>query len=260
MKSLNRALALLALATTSAIAQDGYRTPPDAIAKILDSPAPPVASVSANRKWLLITTSDVQETTIGELAEPTMFLAGRRFFTQPNSRIDMEGVRSAMLKPVDGGAEITIPVPDGARLTQPQWNRANTKLAYFVMTPQRMTLNIYDVATKSSKAISGQADGRLAGTPGWSRDGNHFAFSATTKTVKRCGSPTLTPAPPSVSRRMPSTTSPVVATGPRGARRSFASRSRQVVALSPSVPKRRPARLCRNRSVAPCPRAPTPIY
>src|SRR5262245_7042427 len=109
-----------ALFTVPALTQDGYRTPPDAITKILDSPAPPVVSVSTDRKWLLIATSDVQEMSIAELAEPTLFLAGRRFQTQPRHRIDVEGVRTASLKPVDGGAEIAIPVPNGARLTYPQ--------------------------------------------------------------------------------------------------------------------------------------------
>jgi dipeptidyl aminopeptidase/acylaminoacyl peptidase len=170
----------VAIPLVAARSQDGYRNPPDAIAKILDSPAPPVAAVSADRRWLLITTSDVQETTLAELAEPTLFIAGRRFQTRPVHRIDMEGVRSASLKPVDGGPEITIPVPDGARLSYPQWSRDNKRLAYFVMRPERMTLHVFDVASKSSRAIAGQADGRLSGAPGWSRDGKHFLFTATT--------------------------------------------------------------------------------
>jgi hypothetical protein len=74
------------LFATPTFAQDGYRTPPDAITKILDSPSAPAVSVSSDRKWLLITTADVQETSIAELAEPTLFLAGRRFQTQPRSR------------------------------------------------------------------------------------------------------------------------------------------------------------------------------
>ncbi|MEX2152483.1 MAG: prolyl oligopeptidase family serine peptidase [Gemmatimonadaceae bacterium] len=175
---------LFALPAAAATAQDGYRTPPDAITKILDSPAPQVAAVSADRRWLLITTSDVPETSIAELAEPTQFLAGRRFRTVPVHRIDLEGVRSASLKPVSGGAEITIPVPDGARLTYPQWSRDNRQLAYFTIRPERMTLHVFDVATKSSRAIAAQGgglDGRLAASPGWSRDGKHFLFTATTR-------------------------------------------------------------------------------
>src|SRR5688500_2914220 len=172
---------LVALPLATAQSQDGYRSPPDAIAKILDSPAPQVAAVSADRRWLLITTSDVQETTLAELAEPTLFIAGRRFRTAPVHRIDMEGVRSASLKPVDGGAEITIPVPDGARLSSPQGSRDNKRLAYCVMRPERMTIHVFDVAAKTNRAVAGQVDGRLSGSPGWSRDGKHFLFSSTTK-------------------------------------------------------------------------------
>ena len=173
--------AMLALIATESFAQDGYRTPSAAITSILDSPNAPFASLSSDRKWLLISTSDVNETSIAELAEPTLYLAGRRFTTKPTSRIDFEGIRSASLKPVDGGAEITIPVPDGARLTAPQWNRTNTKLAYFVMRPTSMTLTVFDVATKQAKTIEGStADTRLASAGGWSRDGKHFLYTQTT--------------------------------------------------------------------------------
>ena len=177
-------LLLAALLAGPAFAQSGYRTPPDAITKILDSPAAPAVSVSSDRRWLLITTSDVPETAIAELAEPTLFLAGRRFQTLPRHRIDFEGVRTAVLKPVDGGAEIAIPVPEGARLTSLQWSRDAKRLAYFVMTPDRMTLHVFDTAAKSARAITpagGPIQGRLAPSGGWSRDGRHYLFSATTK-------------------------------------------------------------------------------
>lgn len=180
------ALSILCVAVTvtpaaDAAAQGGYRNPPDAIAQILDAPAPPAASLSFDRKWLLITSSDVVETTIAELAEPTLYLAGRRIRTQPQHRIDLEGIRSATLKPVDGGAEITIPIPEGARITSPQWNGAGTQLAYFVITPGRMGPQVFDIATRTVRTISAQGlAGRLSPADGWSRDGKHFLFTATT--------------------------------------------------------------------------------
>ncbi|HSA55396.1 MAG TPA: prolyl oligopeptidase family serine peptidase [Gemmatimonadaceae bacterium] len=174
-------LLLFAAASGPVLAQGGYRTPPEAITRILDSPAPPVASLSNDRRWLLITTSDVSETSIAELAEPTLYLAGRRFVTSPVHRIDLEGVRSASLKPVDGGAEVTIPIPDGARITNPQWSRDNRRLAYFVITPGRMAVQVFDVATKTARDIAAPGlTGRLSATGGWSRDGGHFLFTATT--------------------------------------------------------------------------------
>jgi dipeptidyl aminopeptidase/acylaminoacyl peptidase len=173
---------VVALGVDVPLAQNGYRTPPDAITKILDSPAPPAVSVSSDRKWLLITTSDVPETTIAELAEPALYLAGRRFATLPRHRIDLEGVRTASLKPVDGGPEITMSIPSGARLTFPQWSRDASRLAYFVITPERMALHIFDIATRASRAVTATGlEGRLASSGGWSRDGKHFLFSATTR-------------------------------------------------------------------------------
>ena len=162
-------------------AQDGYRNPPDAIAKILDSPAAPAVNVSGDRRWLLTTTSDVPETSLAELAEPTLYLAGRRIRTMPVHRIDFEGVRSASLKPVDGGAEIIIPIPDGGRITMPQWNRTDTRLAYFSILPDRMGLHVFDVATKVVRAIAAPGlTGRLSASGGWSRDGRHYLFTSTT--------------------------------------------------------------------------------
>lgn len=176
------ALSLLFLAAPLAVdAQSGYRNPPDAIARILDSPAPPVATMSYNREWLLIRTSDITETTIAELAEPTLYLAGRRIRPNPVSRIDVEGVRSATLKPVTGGDEITIPVPEGGRITTPQWSGDSRRLAYFVITPGRMVPQVFDVATKAVVEIAAPGlEGRLAVEDGWSRDGKYFLFTATT--------------------------------------------------------------------------------
>jgi hypothetical protein len=63
------ALFVATLCWIPGVAQDGYRTPPEAITRILDEPAAPAVSVSSDRQWLLITTADVLETTIAELGE-----------------------------------------------------------------------------------------------------------------------------------------------------------------------------------------------
>lgn len=161
----------------------GYRTPPDVINRILDGAAAPTASVSPDRKWLLITSFDVDELTIEELAEPTQFLAGRRIRTDPQHHFDVAGIRNARLQPIDGGADISIAVPEGTRLSQPQWSRDSRKIAFFHVAPNRMGLRVFDVATKQMRTIAAPTlTGRLTSSGGWSRDGRHFLFTSTTPT------------------------------------------------------------------------------
>ena len=186
MRTSTRSLRLVALALAlSPLALQaqgsGYRTPPDAISKIIDAPAPPGVSVSPDRKWLLLTSSDIDEMSIEELAEPTQFLAGRRIRTNPVHTIEVVGVRSARLQPIDGGAEVAIDVPTGSRITFPQWTRDAKRLAFFNISEGRMGVRVFDVATKRTRTITATGlTGRLAASGGWTRDGKHFLFTSTT--------------------------------------------------------------------------------
>src|SRR5688500_10994190 len=93
-RRLSAALALASIPLGALAAQSsGYRSPPDAINKILDGMGPPSVSVGPDRRFMLITSSDIDETTIEELAEPQMFLAGRRFRTTPRHDIEVVGIR-----------------------------------------------------------------------------------------------------------------------------------------------------------------------
>ena len=103
---------------------------------------------------MLITSFDIDELSIEELAEPTMFLAGRRFRTNPPHQIELVGIRSARLQSVDGGAEINIEVPVGTRLSNPQWTRDSKRIAFFSIAEGRMGMRVYDVAAKRMRAIA----------------------------------------------------------------------------------------------------------
>ena len=123
-----------------------------------------------------------------------------------------------------------------------------------------MTLHIFDVATKASRARhrTGAIQGRLASSGGWSKDGKHFLFSATTRegealwvadvdagTAKR-----LTPPVDQLRRGR-------LFVDGRARAGALPAVSCKVAARSRRRPKRRPDRSCRNRTAAPCRRAPT---
>lgn len=85
-------LALLTIVLCTPVAQSAaqlpYQQPPAAIARILNTPPGPVGAVSPDRKWIVVTTTDPRVTTIAEMAEPTLFLAGLRVKPLPSTRID----------------------------------------------------------------------------------------------------------------------------------------------------------------------------
>src|SRR5690606_30965372 len=83
MAALTIAMSVALLAVAPAMSQqapeEAYRLPPRAVLDILDAPPPAQAWLSPNRQWLTVVERDADETTIAELAEPMLMLAGRRF-------------------------------------------------------------------------------------------------------------------------------------------------------------------------------------
>jgi len=82
----------------------GYQEPPESIRRILDAPPASTGSVSPDGKWVVIAAKEPAVTTIADMAEPTMYLAGRRFHPIASYRVDTVGIRSMRLKPVSGSA------------------------------------------------------------------------------------------------------------------------------------------------------------
>ncbi|HEY8311533.1 MAG TPA: hypothetical protein VIG47_13300, partial [Gemmatimonadaceae bacterium] len=86
-----------------------YQEPPEAIRRILDAPPAATGSVSPDGKWIVIAAVEPPVTTIAEMAEPTLYLAGRRFHPLASHSVDTIGIRSMRLRPVSGGAAKTVP-------------------------------------------------------------------------------------------------------------------------------------------------------
>ena len=182
---------LVVLVPNIAFAQDPapapaseYRLPPQDILDILDAPAPASAQLSPNQKWLVITERDLDYTTLAELAEPMLMLAGTRFKQYPDTRIENVGITRLTLRSIDGAMERILLPPGEGRIDSVTWVRDSStggELAYTVIQNGAMAVHLYDAATG--------VDRRLA-TPGltgkidalsFTRDGSHLAFTAATR-------------------------------------------------------------------------------
>jgi dipeptidyl aminopeptidase/acylaminoacyl peptidase len=159
-----------------------YQDPPEAIRRILDTPPAPAGSVSPDGKWIVIAASEPAVTTIADMAEPTLYLAGRRFHPVASYRVDTIGIRSMRLRPVSGGAARTVPMPAGGRIAQYEWSPDGHTMAYTTVDRSLNTaIRLYNASSGTSAAVQAPALRGKLGDPMWSHDGRYAALTEATR-------------------------------------------------------------------------------
>ncbi|MEO5579297.1 MAG: prolyl oligopeptidase family serine peptidase [Gemmatimonadaceae bacterium] len=170
--------AVVLYAQSTVEAQSTYRLPPSAMTQVMDAPAAPAASVSPDRKWLLVTVSDPRSITIEDMAEPAHFLAGRKISPVASSRVENIGIQSATLQSVDGSVTRALKIPSAGRIGTVAWSPTGSALAYSTIANRKMSLRVQDAATGREREYPGTG-GKIQDL-NWSRDGMHLAFTVTT--------------------------------------------------------------------------------
>ncbi len=147
-------LFLLVACASFAVAQSAYKKPPEAILKVLNSPATPTTSVNPPRTHLLLLTPD-RYPSIAELAEPMLRLAGLRI--NPRNNGPRAGIAYAKAEWVDLNLLRRGPlvIPAGARLGSPQWSPDGKMAALLAHFPDRIELMLFNAATGTIRSIPG---------------------------------------------------------------------------------------------------------
>ena len=159
-----------------------YQQPPEAIRRILDAPPAESGTVSPDGKWIVIAATEPSVTTIADMAEPTLYLAGRRFHPLGSYRTDTVGIRSMRLRPVDGGSAKAVPVPPGGRITRYAWSADGHTIAYTTTDRSlKMGIVLYTVATGTPVAVAAPGLRGKLGAPMWSHDGHYIALTESTR-------------------------------------------------------------------------------
>jgi dipeptidyl aminopeptidase/acylaminoacyl peptidase len=160
-------LALVAVvgATPTALgAQAPYRTPPQVIVDILDTPPLPAAVVSPDRQWLLL--GELRSMpAIAQLAQPILRIAGTRINPQTTGPQLPGPVTGLVLKRVADGSERRITVPTPAALSFPTWSPNNRAVAFVQSRDSGLVLWVADVATGQARALTGPALNATNGPP-----------------------------------------------------------------------------------------------
>ena len=156
---MSKAAALLfaAAAVTAAQAQTAirYQKPPAPIEALLDAPQTPIASVSPDRKTLLI--QQPQDfPTIADVAEPRLRLAGLRFNTATSGPSRTIASIALKLQPTTPGtpARPIAGLPAPLRATEPLWSPDSKQVAFI-----QRTLGVRGASSKAAPSLKQNSAG-----------------------------------------------------------------------------------------------------
>jgi dipeptidyl aminopeptidase/acylaminoacyl peptidase len=156
--------ALLSLACLAALAQGGYRKPPQEVSDVLNAPVTPTAFISPSRETMLLATS-VRYPAIADLAQPMLRLAGLRINPNTVGPHRAQYYVAYTLKRVGDGAETKIELPAGAHAGAPFWSSGGKRFAFTNTTPTGLELWIGDAATGRVQKLRGVMVNAVYGDP-----------------------------------------------------------------------------------------------
>jgi dipeptidyl aminopeptidase/acylaminoacyl peptidase len=161
-----------------ACAQSAYKKPPEAILKVLNAPATPVANVNPTKTHLLLLEPD-RYPPIAELAEPMLRLAGLRINPRNNGPRGGFSFAKAQIVNLTTLSKTPLAIPAGAKIGSPQWSPDGKTAALLAYHPDRIEVLLLNIASGAIRAIPGvRANAANTDPLDWLPDGKHLLLRA----------------------------------------------------------------------------------
>ncbi|HYZ84316.1 MAG TPA: hypothetical protein VE621_07930, partial [Bryobacteraceae bacterium] len=141
-----------------------YQKPPKAVLDVLNAPLPPSLSVSPSRSKVLISES-TNYLSIAEISQPFLGLAGTRFNPKTNRPQVLSYIHSLRIKDLESGRETKILLPDGARISSPEWSPDGRTIAIGNTLEDRYELLLADTESGKVRRVPHLALNGVLGDP-----------------------------------------------------------------------------------------------
>ncbi len=188
-----------------------YRTPPDPIPRILDTPPTPSVSLNPDRTVLAIFTPEAMPS-IGRLAEPELRLAGIRINPNTNGPGRELYFLAIEFQDLESGKATDVPLPDDALISHARWSADGSLLAFANTTAAGIELWVANPESAEARRLTGPELNVTLGTPfQWMPDENSLLIRRVPPNRGPAPEPPLKPAGPIVQET----------TGPSGPVRTY---------------------------------------
>lgn len=164
-------LVIFYLCALPALAQTGYKKPPQPILDVLNAPLPPAVFVGPTREFVIIAQA-LRYPPLSELAQPMLRLAGLRVNPQNNGPHRAPYFVRFIVKRVESGEEKMLDLPLNAKLGVPIWSPDGRRFAFTNTTSDRIELWVVETATGRARRLEGVRINAVYGDPvQWMPDG-----------------------------------------------------------------------------------------
>lgn len=160
---------VLSVSTGAAMAQDGYRLPPQDIVDIVDAPPSPFTTLSPDKRHLLLLHREGLPP-VSELARPMERLAGLRLDAETNGRHGPRSVVGLSVIDLDTGEETEIRTPEDAGLSGFTWSPDGSKAAFLVTDADSIGVWVADMATGRAREIIPEGVNAVFSALDWMND------------------------------------------------------------------------------------------
>ncbi len=173
-RSMRLAAAFAACVSFSAMAaaqEDGYRTPPAAVADIVTRAPSPSVSVSPGGDLLLLIEREALPP-VADLAKPMEKLAGLRLDAATNDRHRTRAAVGLSLQTIASGETRKVTLPAGADLSRFAWTTDGAKVVFANTRTDGVDLYVLDTAKATARKVMSGGVNPIFQSPEWLADGS----------------------------------------------------------------------------------------
>ena len=182
--------------------EDGYRTPPQAIADLLLAKPTPAVSIDGKANWMLLMERN-SFPSVEELAQPELRIAGQRINPNNFAPSRQNFINNFKLKDIKAGKEYPVSgLPLNMLAGNIAWSPDEKKIAFTNTTNKNVDLYVIDLATRKAAKVNRQPLNVVLGQEFTWMDNNTILYKTILQPASAAPRRSLMPSGPAIQQNL----------------------------------------------------------